>query len=160
MRVWEAWRDNRNYLQYSVPTLLEMDLGNMSHWLERFTLEARKVDGTEYQPNSIYHIVCGIMRYIRIQKQGSIDFFKDPEFAGLRSSLDGEMKRLQSKGLGSTHKLAEPFTMEEEDILWGKNILGDHSPETLLNTMVYMNGLYFALRSGDDLRLRVSLPHE
>ena len=27
--------------------------------------------------------------------------------------------------------------------MWEKKLLGDHSPETLLNTMVFMKGLYF-----------------
>ena len=81
-----------------------------------------------------------------------IDFFKDPEFCSFRVSLDAEMKRLQSKGVGSVHKQAEPFTMEEEELLWERKILGDHSPEALLNTMIYMNGLYFALRSGEEHR--------
>ena len=66
--------------------------------------------------------------------------------------LDAEMKRLQAKGIGSVHKKAEAFTMDEEEQLWEKKILGDHSPETLLNTIIYMNGLYFALRSGSEHR--------
>ena len=58
------------------------------------------------------------------------------------------MKRLQSAGIESVKKQAEPLTMEEEEQLWEKKILGDHSPKALLNTMMFMNGLYFALRSG------------
>ena len=56
------------------------------------------------------------------------------------------MKRLQSKGCGSVHRQAEPLTIEEE-MLWDKKILGDHTPETLLNTMIFM---IFALRSGNE----------
>ena len=62
------------------------------------------------------------------------------------------MKRLQSKGLGSVHRQAEAITEDEEELLWKEKILGDHSPQSLLNTIIYMNGLYFALRSGDEHR--------
>ncbi len=67
------------------------------------------------------------------------------------SSLNAEMKRLQSMGIGSNRRQAEPLTKEEE-LLWEKKILGDHTPQSLLNTMIFMNGLYFALRSGDEHR--------
>ena len=62
------------------------------------------------------------------------------------------MKRLQSNGIGSTHKQAEPITVEEEELMWESKVLGDHCPQSLLNTMIYMNGLYFALRSGEEHR--------
>ena len=78
--------------------------------------------------------------------------FKDPFFAAFRSSLDVEMKRLQSNGLWSKRKQAESLTLEEEEELWNKKILGDHNPYALLNTIIFMVGLYFALRSGDEHR--------
>ena len=81
-----------------------------------------------------------------------IDFFKDPQFVDFRSSLDAELKRLQASGVGSVRKQAEPLTLEEEELLWEKRLLGDHSPEASLNTMVFVNGLYFALRSGNEHR--------
>ena len=152
IRQWEAWRDHRNREGPIVPSLLDMDSQTLSEWLTRFILEVRKINGSEYPPNTLYHLVCGIMRHVRNSKSCEIDFFKDPEFCSFRVSLDAEMKRLQSKGVGSVHKQAEPFTMEEEELLWERKILGDHSPEALLNTMIYMNGLYFALRSGEEHR--------
>lgn len=76
------------------------------------------------------------MRYVRMNLKAGADFFKDTEFAELRTVIDAEMKWLQAKGLGSHHKRAEPLTVEEEGLLWEKKILGD--------------GLYFALRSGDE----------
>lgn len=66
------------------PALSDMNAPTLSYWLERFVLEARKANGEEYQPNSLHHIVCGVMRYLRLNVKDSIDFFKDPEFASFR----------------------------------------------------------------------------
>ena len=68
--------------------------------------------------------------------------------------MDAEMKRLQASGVGYT---TEPLTIKGEELLWERKILGDHSPKALLNNMIFMNGLYFALRSGDKHR---QLRHE
>ena len=62
------------------------------------------------------------------------------------------MKRLQRAGLGSKKKKAEPLTGEEEELLWTKGLLGSGSPQALVDTMVIMNGIYFALRSGSEQR--------
>ena len=60
-------------------------------------------------------------------------------------------KRLQSAGIGVVHQKAEPITIEDKEILWQKEILGSHT-EFLINTMVYMNGMYCALRGGNKQR--------
>ena len=58
------------------------------------------------------------------------------------------MKRLQRAGLGSRKKKAQPLTIAEEELLWSKGLLGSGSPQSLVDTIVLMNGIYFALRSG------------
>ena len=82
----------------------------------------RKKDGTEFPPNYLYHIVNGIMRYLRWNGHATIDFFTDSDFVDLKKSLDAEMKRLQSKGLGSQKRQAEPITQQEEETLWQKGL--------------------------------------
>jgi len=81
-----------------------------------------------------------------------VNFFTDVEFRGFQQSLDAEMKRLRSEGIGVTRKRAEPISVKEEGELWEKGILGDSSPQVLLDTMVYCCGVYFALRSGEEHR--------
>ena len=55
------------------------------------------------------------------------------------------MKRLQRTGIGSKQKEAEPLTRRDAEILWEKKLLGDSTPQSLLDTIVFYNGLYFPL---------------
>ena len=112
----------------------------------------RKKDGNDYPPNSLLHLCSGIVRYLHSNGHPSLDVYKDPLFAEFQMTLDAETKRLQSKGLGSNCKQAEPISEEEEDLFWAMELLGNHNPQALLNTMVFMTGLYFALRSGREHR--------
>ena len=91
------------------------------------------------------------MRHLRQNGKPEIDFFKDPTSSDFRATLDSEMKRIQSKWIGSKKRQAEPLTEEEEEeLLWKSDQLGHHSPQALVDTMFFMCGIYFALRSGQE----------
>ena len=160
VRLWLSWSEYRAATTgIPVPSLaiLSATTKVLQYWLIRFIHEIRKKDSSEYPPNTLHHIISVIMRHIHHDcGRLEIDFFNDPGFSDFCSSLDVEMKRLQSAGLGSERKQAEPLTLEEEQ-LW--EILGDHNPKALLNTIMFMNGLYFTLRSGEHHQLRHAMSH-
>ena len=52
--------------------------------MTRFIPEVRKKNGEEYPPNTLHHLVCGIMRFLRQSGKPQLDFFKDDVFAGFR----------------------------------------------------------------------------
>ena len=66
------------------------------------------------------------------------------------------MKQFRSTGIGVKRRQAEPISIKE-NTLWQKGILGEHDPQTLLDTMLFLCGIHFALRSGQEHRgLRLS----
>ena len=153
--MWSKWTRYRNSVvdsEHVAEDITSLDNSKLQYWMSRFVLEVRKKDGSEYPPNTLHHIVCGILRHLRESGRVEIDFFKDIAFAGFRSTLDGEMKRLQSLGIGAKRRQAEPLTEEEEEKLWQTGQLGDHSPQALVDTMLFMHGIYFALRSDHEHR--------
>ena len=86
--------------------------------------------------------------------QPDIDFFKNASFKPFRDVLDSEMKQLRGQGLGAKKRQAEPISLEEEEeeLLWERELLGQHSTQVLVDTMLYMSGTYYALRSGREHR--------
>ena len=44
------------------------------------------------------------------------------------------------------------ITLDEEEQLWSKGVLGDSSPQQLLDTLIYLFGIHLALRGGSEHR--------
>ena len=90
----------------------------------------RKTDGSRYPPNSLRGIVASIQHKfnkttinLRVWEMRWMPWWKS--------------------GLGLTKKQGEVITLDEEEELWGKGVLGDSNPQQLLDTMVYLFGIHF-----------------
>ncbi len=81
-----------------------------------------------------------------------VNILEDAEFTEFRGVLDGQLKKQNATGKYIEKKKVSVITVEMEEMLWGKGLLGGHSPRALVDTMVYLIGLNFALRSGEEHR--------
>ena len=70
-----------------------------------------------------YGICCGLQRYLRDNGRPEINLWTDYNFKGFQDSLDGEMKRLTSQGVGVIKSQAEAFSREEESLLLGERAI-------------------------------------
>ena len=59
-------------------------------------------------------------------------------------------RKISTKGAGLLARQADVLMEEEEALLWEKGQLGDATPQSILDTVVFYSGLYFALRSGKE----------
>ena len=105
-----------------------------------------------YPPTTLYQICCGLLRFLRNNGRAALNIFDDPMFKHFQDTLDGEMKRLTSLGVGANVRQAQAFSEEQEELLWKYDLLGCDSPVTLLNTMVFLIGKNFSLRRGKEHR--------
>ena len=159
LSLWMEWRDARSKSSRdNVPPLLDAVTNEeLNHWLARFIVEVRNRNGERYPGTTLYSICAGIQRYIREKRavsssQNSLDIYKLPEFSYFRSVFDSILKELHQQGIGNTKKQAQVITVEVEERMWSNDILGDDTPEKLLNTLIYCLGLNLALRSGKEHR--------
>ena len=97
-------------------------------------------------------MVSSLQRYLKSQCGKNFRFFNDDFFSKLRTSLDTVMKERSAAGIGVESKIAEVISLDEENRLWAKNILGEDSGTQLVETLVNLFGLHFALRGGKEHR--------
>jgi hypothetical protein len=93
MGILNEWRRCRVDI---IPSIEDMSREQMQYWLTRFVLEVRKKSGDVYPPNTLHHIIVGIMRHVHWSGKLTI-VLKDLDFTSFRATLDAEMKRLQSR---------------------------------------------------------------
>ena len=52
--------------------------------------------------------------------------------------MDSLYKQLGSDGVGSEKNSAQPFTKEDENILWEQGVMGARSPASLLRAVFFL----------------------
>ena len=62
------------------------------------------------------------------------------------------MRDATQRGLSIQVKKAEVISAEQEDLLWDSGFLGSDTPQKLRNTIVWIFGLNFDLRAGQEHR--------
>ncbi len=74
---------------------------------------------------------------------------QDACFSDICNTLDNHMKLLSKIGLAARKEKAQPFSLEEEEHMWYSGILGESSPEQLLNTVIFLLGIHLSLHAVD-----------
>ena len=165
--LFENWREQRNMKVRSIKDsrvdgrqsgleVIESSIEMMSddelnRTLASFICEIRKTDGSKYPPNTLYGIIAAIQHFLK-GKGKQVRLLNDDKFEYLRNALDAVMMENASAGVGLTRKQGEIITLREEEQLWEKGVLGDSQPQQLLDTLVYLFGIHFALRGGNEHR--------
>lgn len=84
--------------------------------LQQFYAELVKIDGSEYEPESLKVMIAAIDRYVKEKRGFSV--LKDKDFELSRKVLNGKAIDLQRSGMGKRPRKSDPITEEEEEILW------------------------------------------
>ena len=153
VNLYNDWRSNRmsegvipsqivNANLDLLGTLIESDL---CYSLSRFVREVKKLNGSEYPANTVHELVM-IQMYLH---ENSVfwELLDQPQFLTLRNVVDNTMREHHSAGLG-VRRSSNIITLDSEDKLFNKGILGEDTPEKLLKTVIYMISMHCALRGG------------
>ena len=158
--VFEEWAKARNnefrdFRQESekftcVPSIDDVTVEEVDYWFSKLALEVRKRDGLDYRHEVLYSLFCGLNRLIR-EKYPAISLFHSPELRGFQQTLDGRLKELQSKQQ-PFKKQADAISTGDENEMWKQGVLGTHTPDTVINTLVFLTAKLFVLRGGREQR--------
>ncbi|XP_060562763.1 uncharacterized protein LOC132722310 [Ruditapes philippinarum] len=145
--TFEAWRKTKP----GIPVLEELDI---NIHLSRFVVEVRKQNGDYFPPESLYHLVCGLLRKLRDCGISGMNFLdeKNPDYARFRSVLDAQMKFLTKEGVVGKRREAQPILEDEEKVIWEKGVFGNKDALSLQHTVFFYNCKLFGLRGYDEHR--------
>ena len=155
VNLYSDWHRNRiavpgvchQIVQANLEMLYTFTQGDLCYSLSRFIREVKKPDGSDYPLNTVRDLVLMIQMYLH---ENSIywKLLDNPEFVMLHNVLDNTMKERHGQGLG-LHRSSDIITLDNEELMFNKGVLGDESPLQLLRTVIYMVGMHCALRGGN-----------
>jgi len=96
-------RETRPFLTPVPESLLEeADAEQLNKWLSYYVAEARNTKGECYPPATLYQLLCGLLRHMRLANLATPDFLdkKDSCIRGLQTVFDNTFKKLRVEGVG------------------------------------------------------------
>ena len=126
----------------------------LNKWLCVFINETRSKNGDFYSPKSIYALLTGILRYMKVENPVYPNFLDkgDPAFSTFLVTLDNLLKSLRADGIDANSLHTEGISSDEENQLWTSGVLNMNTPIGLLRAVFFYNGKCFCLRGGQEHR--------
>ena len=116
----------------------------------KFVAEVTKAkDGSEYPGKTLYHLVISVQKFLN-EKGLDWKLVESNAFGQLRNVLDNTMKDRASRNIGTTVRQAQYISLEFENKLWDKGLLGENTPDKLRDTVLFLLGINLGLRAGDE----------
>jgi hypothetical protein len=120
----------------------------LNKWLTVFISETRNHNGENYPPKSLYAIVTGILRSMRLENPNYPNILDkhDTTFLEFQTALDNMFKQLRQRGIGAESIHTESISLDEENQLWSCGVLSVDHPKGLIRCVFYYNGKCFCLK--------------
>ena len=158
VNLFRMWRQNRidegtgeGKISWCDVDKPDLDPEVLAHVLPTFINEIKRTDGQDYPPNTVYSII--VMMQLFFEKKGKTWKLLDGKlFNSVKNTVDNIMKRRSMARIAQKVKHSEPISITDEEEMWDFGILGEETPDTLRNTVMYLIGLTFALRGGKEHR--------
>ena len=102
--------------------------GDLNLVLGQFYVELEKINGEDYQPESLAVMQASLDRHLK-EKGYTLSIARDPQFHSSNKMLRGKATKLHEEGKGSRPNVSKALE------LWKAGKLGVHEPETLIHTV-------------------------
>ena len=96
-KAWEKARKCRSLGERVPPNLLQTsDKAILDRWLSRYVVETRNKNGAYYPPATLYQLLIGILRYMRMENSSCPNFLdkRDLAFKQLHGTLNSHFRKL------------------------------------------------------------------
>ena len=157
--AYNQWRQQRlsdvvNYdvmiLEVNLEDLRSLSKRALCHSLCRFIPKVTKVcDGTDYPGKTLYEMITSIQKFLH-QNKIFWKLLDEIDFYDVRTVLDNVMKERAEQNVGGCVKQGSYISLDTENILWERGILGDDSPDKLRDTVLFLLGINLGLHVGDE----------
>ena len=126
----------------------------LNEWLCVYINETRNQKGESYCPRTLYALLCGISREMKVKNSNYPNFLdkNDKDFALFTTTLDNLFKHLRKSGVGANSSHTEDISKEDEEKLWSSGVLNVDDPNSLLRAVFFTCGKCFCLRGGQEHR--------
>lgn len=141
---WWQWRCKQSQTDDDKPPedILkpECSIALLNQWLPYYVSETRNKEGKRYSPKTLYSLLSGILRHMRIENPHYPNFLdkSNADFVVLHRSIDNVFRKLRDEGVGSDSKQTAGITREEENLLWENGILNTATPIGLFRAVFFL----------------------
>ena len=158
VKCYNDWRQMRlDRVDYD-DEILESDLNDVKNLkkdsfefaLCRFICEVRKSrsDG-EYPAKTLYQLSCALQNYLR-KNEINWKLVHGSDFQKFTGVLDSVMQERLARVIGTVKHQTQIISLDYENKLWERHVLGEDTPDKLRDTVLYILGVNLALRAGDE----------